>query len=141
MTYNVKSAASTLSWTDADATSAGGLTSICGTFTWTVTQTDGSAIDPIFTGTYTATTKTLSVQTDDFTKATTYTMWVKVQYTDWPTIFQTKEFTVDVKNPCLTDTLTISANKFAIPAMTYNVKTAASTLSWTDADVTSDGGF
>ena len=56
-------------------------------------------------------------------------------------ICDTLKFTIDVKNPCLTDTLTISATIFTTPALTYNVKTAASTLSWTDADVTSDGGF
>ena len=46
--YNVKDASTVLSWTETDVTSTLSLTT-CGTRTWTVTKTDGSAIDLIFT--------------------------------------------------------------------------------------------
>ena len=68
-------------------------------------------------------------------------MKIKVYYTDFTTISKTQNFSIVVKNPCLTDTLTIDPSKFASPAMTYNVRSAASTLSWTDSNAASAGGY
>ena len=88
LTYYVKNAAAVLSWTDADANSTLSLT-ICGTRTWTVTKTDGSVIDNIFTGVYTAEINSISVQTTLFSKTGTYDMKVKVWYTDLPSVSTT----------------------------------------------------
>ena len=84
MTYNVKDAAAVLSWNNSDATSNNDLTATCGAYTWTVTKLDGStAIDStVFTGSYSAATKTLSTYTTSFSKATTYDMLAKVCYTE-----------------------------------------------------------
>ena len=42
---------------------------------------------------------------------------------------------------CSADTLTISATKFALPAITYDIRAPTSTFSWTDSDASSDNGF
>ena len=110
--YGVKSETAVLSWTDADAKNKLGLT-ICGSLTWTVTNTDGlTAIDSaVFTENYTLTTKTLSTYTTDFAKAGTYNMLAKVCYSELglTSICGTQTFSIVVKNPCLTDTLKIDA--------------------------------
>ena len=72
LTYKVKDTAAVFSWTDSAATSVNGIGATCGAFTWTVTKIDGSAIDTIFTGAYTAATKTLSTYTTDFTQVAIY---------------------------------------------------------------------
>jgi len=68
-------------------------------------------------------------------------MQVKVYYTELPTIQATQNFSIDVINRCLLDTLTISTTKFATPALTYNVKDASTVWSWTETDVTSTLGL
>ena len=142
LTYDIKGTASSYSWTDSNATSDSGFTSVeCGTFTWTVTQTDGSAIDSIFTESYTSATKTISTYTTDFAKAATYSMRVQVQYTDYPTVLITKDFTIEVTSPCLTDSLTLDAIKFASPALTYIIGASSAALSWTDSAATSAGSL
>ena len=83
-----------------------------------MTKTDGTAIDTIFTGAYSASIKTLSVLTNDFAKAATYPMLVKVSYTELTQISMTQTFSIAVNNPCLTDSFTIDASKFAFPALT-----------------------
>ena len=142
LTYNVKSAASVFSWTDSDATSAGLLTTTCGAFTWTVTKSDGQAIDSTFF-TINLGTKTISTYTTDFTKVGTYFNLAKVCYTELglTSVCDTKTFSIVVNNPCLTDTLTIDATKFVSPVMTYDVKSTASVFSWTDAYAASVGGY
>ena len=137
LTYNVKSADSVFSWEDAAATSVNSLTATCGAFTWTVTKADGSTIDTIFTGDYTSTTKTLSVQTDLFTKVATYNMRVKVQYTNYSTVSKIIDFSIKVTSPCLTDSFTISNTIFGSPAYTYKVLDPSGVFSWTDSDATS----
>jgi hypothetical protein len=90
-TYNVNNAAADFIWTDASVSSDNNLTT-CGTFTWTVTKTDGfTAIDSeVFkAGDFNLATKTINVYTADFSKADTYYMQVKVFYTKLPTIFKT----------------------------------------------------
>ena len=64
-------------------------------------------------------------------------MKVKVYYTELPSVFATKDFSIAVINRCLLDTLTISPSKFATPALSYNIRDAAGVLSWTDTDATS----
>ena len=140
LTYYVKDAAKVLSWTDADATSSLSL-STCGTRTWTVTKTNGSAIDTIFTALYTAAINSISVQTTLFSKAGTYDMKVKVWYTDLPSVSTTKDFTILVTSPCLTDILIISAAKFNTTAFSYNIRNAAGVFSWLDTDVTSSSSL
>ena len=140
LTYYVKDAAKVLSWTDADATSTLSLTT-CGTRAWTVTKTDGSAIDTIFTALYTAAINSISVQTTLFSKAGTYDMKVKVWYTDLPSVTTTQDFTILVTSPCLTDTLTISTAKFNAAAFSYNIRNAAGVFSWLDTDVTSSSSL
>ena len=53
----------------------------------------------------------------------------------------TASYTLDVVDPCATDTLTIDANKFAEPAATYDIKAPAVTFSWTDSNVSSDNSL
>ncbi len=66
-------------------------------------------------------------------------MQVKVAYTELPTVFKTQNFSILVTSPCFTDTLTISTTKFTTPTLTYNIKSTAAVLSWTDSDATSAG--
>ena len=108
-----------------------------------MTLADGlTAIDStVFTVDCTSETKTISVYTADFAKAATYSMMAKACYTDVPTKCGSRTFTIIVNNPCLSDTLTIDATKFATPALTYNVKSTAGVLNWTDANAASTGGF
>jgi hypothetical protein len=64
-------------------------------------------------------------------------MKVKVKYTNYPTVFVTKDFTIVVVNPCLSDILNIDVEKFASPALTYVIKNTATVLTWTDKNVAS----
>ena len=104
-----------------------------------MTQIDGtSPIDSaVFTIDYTVNPMTISVYTTDFSKAATYNMRVKVEDAKYSTVFATKDFTIVVVNPCLADTLSVSSSKFASPALTYNVKSTAGVLSWTNDNVSS----
>ena len=64
-------------------------------------------------------------------------MKVKVKYTNYPTVFVTKDFTIVVVTPCLSDTLTVDATKFASPVSTYIIKYTATDFTWTDINVAS----
>ena len=68
-------------------------------------------------------------------------MQVKVYYTELPTIQATQNFSIEVINRCLLDTLTISTTKFATPALSYDIRNTAAVLSWTDTHVTSTLGL
>ena len=93
--YRVTDAATTFSWNDAALISTGILTD-CGTYTWMVTEIDGTtAIDSsIFTSDLE--NKTIKVYTADLLKVATYTMQVKVYYTDFPTFNKTLNFSIIV---------------------------------------------
>jgi len=64
-----------------------------------------------------------------------------VFYTLYPTINKTQNFSILVRNPCLTDTITLNTTKFASPAFTYNVNNAAADFIWTDASASSDNNL
>ena len=76
-------------WTDKAVSSNGGLT-ICGAYEWEISQTDGDLSNPnkiawdntLFTLDLLA--RTINVFTEDFSKAATYPMQVKVWYTELP---------------------------------------------------------
>ena len=108
-----------------------------------MTKIDESAIDSIFTGAYSTKTKTISTYTTDFAKAATYSMKVKVCYSEagLTAVCSDQSFTIVVTNPCSTDTLAIGATEFASPALTYNAKSAASVFGWVDAAATSVSSF
>ena len=110
LTYSIKSTVDVYRFWRSWGISAGLITEAeCGKRIWTVTQIDGtSPIDStVFTIDYTVNPMTISAYTTDFSKAAIYNMRVKVEDANYPTIFATKDFTIIVVNPCLTDTLTV----------------------------------
>ena len=114
LTYNLKDSATVFSWTDEDATSVGSLT-ICGSLTWDITAEDGiTAIDStIFT--LDPAKKTLRVEASDFSKAATYTMQVKVYYTDFQAKYTTRKFDILLQVPCFRKTLTFETPIISVP--------------------------
>ena len=107
-----------------------------------MTKTDGSAIDSTIFNLDIA-NKKITTYTTDFSKVATYSMKVKVCYSEagLTAVCSDQSFTIIVTSPCSTDTLAIGATEFASPALTYNAKSAASVFSWVDAAATSVKGF
>ena len=97
--YSIKDKPKNISWTDKIVTSNAGLT-ICGTYEWDIVQTDGATLSPnpialdtnIFTLELSA--KTINVFTEDFSKAGTYPMQLKVWYTEFPSVFEILDFKI-----------------------------------------------
>ena len=69
----------------------------CGALTWEITA-DGT--NPIDATIFTLNGNSIEIQTDDIGKANTYSMKVKVFYTDYPTVSATEDFTIDVLDEC-----------------------------------------
>ena len=144
LTYKIKSIASVFSWTDSVVKSVKGLGATCGVFTWTVTKNDGvTAIEPaVFSSVLNNLgTNTIAAYTTDFARAGTYTIQVKVWYSNFPLIYAKDEFDFNVVNPCLTDSLTIDPSAFPTPALTYNIGDTAAIFSWPDSAATSFGSL
>jgi len=97
--YNIKDKPKSLSWSDKTVTSNFGLT-ICGTYEWEIVQTDGATLDPnpipLDTNIFTLelSIKTINVYTEDFSKAGTYPMQIKVWYTEFPSVFDRLDFKI-----------------------------------------------
>ena len=150
LTYNLRDTANVFTFTDVAAISTGSLTN-CGDKEWTITkQSDGSAIDAsVFTldiATATA-SKTITTQSSDAAKASTYGMTVTVKYIDYSGVVTpaTKDFDIMVVDLCATDTLTLDTSVF-IPSsssflLTYNLRDAANVFTFTDAAAISTGSL
>ena len=100
----------TFSWSDADCTTS---LSGCGTLTWEITA-DGT--NPIDATIFTLNGNSIETQTDEIGKANTYSMKVKVSYTDYATVSSIEDFTIVVQDACNQDA-TISVSQ-TIPATT-----------------------
>jgi len=72
-TYNVYETATVMSWTDATEVFSSQLDSLCGTWSYEITQTDSSPLD---TSVFTVDTvaKTLTIATNDRNKESLYTV-------------------------------------------------------------------
>jgi len=86
-TYNIKDETKFFSWNDGAVSSLLSQT-LCGSYTWDVTQDDETSLDStIFTvGDFTLTTKTIAIYSAECLKSKTYNMLVKVYYTELPFI-------------------------------------------------------
>jgi len=98
-TYNVYETATVLTWTDAAEVTSTQPTSRCGAWSYSLTQSDSAPLDTdVFTVDGVA--KSLTIQTNDLSKETTYTILV----TAWQGIYTaqaiTKTFVVTVSDLC-----------------------------------------
>ena len=83
----------------------------CGAMEFSIENQDGSAIDSaVFTASLSGvpgSTQTLSMQTDDSAKVTTYNLRVKAWFTNYVTNIGQKDFTIVVQDSCESAALTI----------------------------------
>ena len=136
-TYYIYDAATVLTWTDVTEVSSSQLDSLCGVWSYELTQTDSSPLDSsVFTIDYTA--KTLTILSNDQAKESSYTVQVKATQGIYAAYAITKTFVVSVEDLCDETATRAFVDPGTLIDTIYNVYETATVLSWTDtAEVTS----
>ena len=136
--YNVYETATVMSWTDATEVFSSQPDSLCGTWSYEITQTDSSPLDTsVFTVDIVA--KTFTIVTNDRNKESAYTVQVKATQGVYSAFAITKTFIVTVADLCDETATRTFINPGVLTDTTYSVYNTATVLTWTDAsEITTD---